>query len=360
MYRFYLVTGIFILFLSACSSMPEENEEPASSTEEEPTDEDTSSDTGSGPKTIAENLNSPWMIEEADDGFYVSDRDGGLVLLTEDGQEEQTLDLSTPVVAESEGGQLGFLRHPDDPDSAFLYHSYEGDGYQNRVVELTREGESWVEDNVIIEGIPGSSIHNGGRMKIGPEGYLYITTGDAGNGDFSQDTENLAGKILRVTLDGSIPEDNPFGNAVYSYGHRNPQGLTWDGEGNMYATEHGDNAHDEINLIEPGNNYGWPMIQGDEEAEGMTTPIYHTGEDTWAPSGMDYHNGKLYIAALRGERIMEYDIESGEPSDFYDEESRFRDVHIANETLYAITNNTDGRGNPEKTDDRLISFELEN
>ncbi|WP_020007307.1 PQQ-dependent sugar dehydrogenase [Salinicoccus albus] len=356
MYKLYIAPVVFFLFLSACQNMPEETEEQA----EESTDEETSSVSDSEPAAVAENLNSPWMIEAAENGFYVSDRDGGLVLVNDEGKMEQNLDLSTPVVSQSEGGQLGFLRHPEDSDRAFLYHSYETDEYQNRVVELSREGESWVENDVVIENIPGSSVHNGGRMQIGPDGYLYVTTGDAGNGDLSQDTERLAGKILRLNLDGSIPEDNPFDNAVYSYGHRNPQGMTWDDEGRMYATEHGDNAHDEINLIEPGNNYGWPIVQGDEEEDGMTAPIYHTAEETWAPSGMDYHNGKLYIATLAGESIMAYDIESVESAVFYDEGSRFRDIHIADDTLYALTNNTDGRGNPGGTDDRLISFELEN
>lgn len=343
MYKYFLVV-FFLLILTACSD---------NGTEE------TNGEAESRTEITAENLDAPWMIENSDAGFYISGRDGELTLITGEGQTDQPLDLSVPVEADSEGGMLGFLLHPDDPDRAFMYYTYEESGKKNRVVELTRDDDKWRESNALIEGIPGGSFHNGGRLEIGPDGCLYITTGDAGDEEASQDTESLAGKILRVDLDGSVPEDNPFGNEVFSYGHRNPQGIAWDGEGNMYATEHGSSAHDEINRIEAGNNYGWPVIQGDEEKEGMETPLYHTGEETWAPSGMAYDEGKLYIASLAGEQIIEYDIESGEVEEFYDEDSRFRDVYIEDDTLYAITNNTDGRGEPREGDDRLIKLELE-
>lgn len=314
---------------------------------------------GPQPESVAENLSAPWMIEKIEDSFYISGRNGELTLVTAEGKEEQTVDLSEPVDGESEGGQLGFVLHPEDPDKGFLYYSYQDGGAKNRVVELARDGDTWNESNVIVEDIPGGRVHNGGRLEIGPDGYLYITTGDAGDEEASQDTGSLAGKILRMNLDGTVPRDNPFDNEVYSYGHRNPQGIAWDGDGNMYAAEHGSSAHDEINRIEAGNNYGWPEIEGDEEADGMETPLHHTGEETWAPSGMAYHEGSLYIAALRGERIISFDLETGGAETFYDEGSRFRDVYIEGDTLYAITNNTDGRGQPEADDDRLLEFDLE-
>lgn len=344
MYKYFLAAILFLI-LAACSSDPPEETDGNA---EDPRAE-----------TVAEDLDVPWMIENSGDGFYISGRNGGLTLVTDEGKEAQSLNLSVPVEAENEGGLLGFVLHPDDAGKAFVYYTYSDGGLKNRVVELTHEGGAWNESGVIVEDIPGGSVHNGGRLEIGPEGYLFVTTGDAGDAENSQETDSLAGKILRFNLDGSIPEGNPFNNEVYSYGHRNPQGLAWDQGGNMYATEHGSSAHDEINLIEPGNNYGWPVIEGGEEAEGMETPLYHTGEDTWAPSGMAYHGGNLYIAALRGEKIIEYDIESGEANEFYGEPSRFRDVYIEDDNLYAITNNTDGRGNPEAGDDRLIKIELE-
>lgn len=352
MYKYFFKV-FFSLMLAACSG---------DGSEETKKNDDSSSETADGDlqvETIAENLDAPWMIENSDDGFYISGRDGELSLITGEGQENQPLNLSVPVAADSESGLLGFFLHPEDTSKAFMYYTYEDGGKKNRVVELTRENDGWRESDAIVEDIPGGAIHNGGRLEIGPDGYLYITTGDAGDEEMSQNTASLAGKILRVKLDGTVPEGNPFGNEVFTYGHRNPQGITWDEEGNMYAAEHGSSAHDEINRIEKGNNYGWPVIRGDEESENMETPLYHTGEETWAPSGIDYYDGRLFIAALAGEKIIEYDIESGEANHFYDEESRFRDVYIEDGALYAITNNTDGRGTPREEDDRLIKIELE-
>ncbi|WP_342387748.1 PQQ-dependent sugar dehydrogenase [Salinicoccus bachuensis] len=310
-------------------------------------------------ETLAEDLETPWMIEKAEEGFYISERGGTLKRVTEDEIAVQSLKLEQETHASGEGGLLGFILHPDDPDTAFLYHTYSDGGEKNRVVEMKRDGSAWSESDVIVEDIPGGNIHNGGRVDIGPDGHLYITTGDAGNGEYSQDRNSLAGKILRVALDGSIPEDNPFDTEVYSYGHRNPQGLAWDEEGTLYATEHGASGHDEINVIEPGANYGWPLIEGDEEEEGMETPIYHTGSDTWAPSGIAYDDGTLYIATLRGNEVVAFDLSSNSPSTFYDEGSRMRDVRVEENQLYTITNNTDGRGSPSEDDDRLLELEVE-
>ncbi len=352
MYK-YLFVVFFSLIFSACSG---DRAGETNGTDNRPSD---ASPENVHAETVAENLESPWMIDKNEDGFYISGRNGELTFIADDTTVEQELVLSIPVEGESEGGMLGFLLHPDNPDKAFMYYTYQDDGAKNRVVELTQEDDTWHETNVIVEDIPGGTVHNGGRLEIGPDEHLYITTGDTGKKGLSQDTESLAGKILRVNMDGSIPVDNPFGNEVYSYGHRNPQGIAWDVNGNMYATEHGSSAHDEINIIEAGNNYGWPVIEGDEKADGMKTPLHHTGEETWAPSGMAYHDGNLYIAALRGERIISFDLESGEAETFYDEGSRFRDVYVEEDTLYAITNNTDGRGQPETDDDRLLKYSLE-
>ncbi|WP_031545389.1 PQQ-dependent sugar dehydrogenase [Salinicoccus luteus] len=308
---------------------------------------------------LAEDLETPWMIEKAEEGFYISERGGVLKLVTDGETTAQSLELEQETHASGEGGLLGFILHPDDPDTAFLYHTYSDGGEKNRVVEMTRDGSSWFESDVVVEDIPGANIHNGGRMDIGPDGHLYITTGDAGNGEYSQDRNSLAGKILRVALDGSIPEDNPFGTEVYSYGHRNPQGLAWDEEGTLYATEHGASGHDEVNVIVSGANYGWPLIEGDEEEAGMETPFYHTGSDTWAPSGIAHDDGTLYIAALRGNEVVAFDLSSNAPSTFYDEGSRMRDVRVEENRLYTITNNTDGRGDPSEGDDRLLELEME-
>ena len=165
-----------------------------------------------------------------------------------------------------------------------------------------------------------------------------------------------------MNLDGSIPDDNPFSDSyVYSYGHRNPQGITWSSAGTMYASEHGDNANDEVNLIEAGQNYGWPVIEGEEEQEqeGLISPLFTSGiENTWAPSGMAYNDGKVYVAALRGSAVLEFDLETNEHRELITGLGRIRDVFIEDEFLYFISNNSDGRGNPQENDDKLYKISL--
>ncbi|MEK5441373.1 MULTISPECIES: PQQ-dependent sugar dehydrogenase [unclassified Fredinandcohnia] len=321
-------------------------------------------ETVSNPTIIATNLTIPWMITITDGTFLIPERVGRLSEIEEDTGKitSQRLNLLKEIVHQGEGGFLGFTLAPDYENSkqAYLYHTYMEDGeILNRVILVERSDTTWEEKSILLEGIPGGRIHNGGRIKIGPDQKLYVTAGDAGVPENSQDITSLAGKILRINLDGSIPTDNPIPNSyVYSYGHRNPQGLAWDEEGTLYSTEHGQSAHDEINLIEPGKNYGWPVIEGDETEVGMISPIYHTGEETWAPSGIDYANGKLYIATLRGLKVRSYDVASGKIETFLDINSRMRDVYIVDNILYTITNNTDGRGNPKEDDDKLLSIPL--
>lgn len=203
-----------------------------------------------------------------------------------------------------EGGLLGFKLLPGfkDHHRAVAYHTYEEEGsIMNRIIEIERNSEQWEETSVLLEDIPGAQFHNGGRIEIGPDDQIYVTTGDSLNESLAQDPESLAGKILRLSTDGAAAEDNPFDSSyVYSYGHRNPQGLTWNEEGELYATEHGPDNHDEVNLIQPGQNYGWPEIVGDEERDGMVTPLFETGRNTWAPSGVVFYRDELIIASLRG------------------------------------------------------------
>ncbi|WP_349632598.1 PQQ-dependent sugar dehydrogenase [Neobacillus sp. SuZ13] len=188
---------------------------------------------------------------------------------------------------------------------------------------------------------------------MGPDGILYITTGDATTPETAQDVNSINGKILRMTLDGKIPSDNPFPNSyVYSYGHRNPQGLVWVGN-ILYASEHGQSAHDEINRITPGANYGWPVIQGNEQKTGMITPLYQSGEETWAPSGLAEANGKLYAATLRGNAVREFQLSKKQTNSVVTGLGRIRDLYIDGDYLYFVSNNTDGRGNPDENDDKL-------
>lgn len=253
-------------------------------------------------------------------------------------------------------------------------HSYlENNKIYNRIVRLIEKDNKASIDAIIIDSIPGGQIHNGGRIKIGPDNKLYITTGDSGNPALAQDLKSTAGKILRIELDGSIPKDNPFVNSpVYSLGHRNPQGLAWNSKNMLYESEHGQIGHDEINIIHPGANYGWPLVQGDEESINILTqkPLINSGESTWAPSGIDFvnqgpWNGNLLISNLRGQQLLDISLnEEGTKVnniDFWlkNEYGRLREVIQAKDgSIYISTSNRDGRGNPDITDDRIIRLTL--
>ncbi|WP_102028574.1 PQQ-dependent sugar dehydrogenase [Salirhabdus sp. Marseille-P4669] len=313
---------------------------------------------------LATNLNIPWTINKIENTFYLSERGGTIVKVDSETGDvaRQQIRVSKDILHTGEGGLLGFLLKPDFESSreAFAYHTYQEEGQiLNRVITLKLTNGEWVEEAVLLEGIPGGRIHNGGRLKIGPDNKLYVTAGDAGEAELAQDTNSLAGKILRLNVDGSIPSDNPFDNSyVYSYGHRNPQGLVWDGNGVMYSTEHGQSAHDEINKIEPGKNYGWPVIQGDKEKEGMIRPIFHTGEETWAPSGIAIEDRTMYIATLRGSKLIAFHLDDHQYDTLYNEGGRLRDVFVENGYVYIVTNNLDGRGTPQANDDKLIRLPI--
>ncbi|MFD1040494.1 PQQ-dependent sugar dehydrogenase [Virgibacillus byunsanensis] len=312
----------------------------------------------------ANNLFIPWTINKNGSTFYMSQRDGMVIEIDGDFGlvEVQDVDVSEEILHEGEGGFLGFTLAPhfETTNKAFAYHTYQKDGKTlNRIVSLTLNDSTWQEEDVLLENIPGGEINNGGRLQVGPDGMLYATTGDTSQPDLAQELDSLAGKILRMDQNGDVAEDNPFENSyVFSYGHRNPQGFAWDDEGNLYSSEHGESGHDELNLIEAGQNYGWPVIQGDEEADNMKNPIHHSGEETWAPSGMAYSDGELYVASLAGSKIFTYDIESEIVGEFFGNVGRLRDVLIEGDALFTITNNHDNRGDPNEEDDRLIHVPL--
>jgi aldose sugar dehydrogenase len=217
---------------------------------------------------------------------------------------------------------------------------------------------------VLLDGVKGASNHDGGRIEFGPDGKLYITTGDAQEPNLAQDTNSLNGKILRINPDGTIPTDNPFNNAVYSYGHRNVQGLAWDDSGNLWATEHGPSGvqtgNDELNYIQKGKNYGWPEIKGQQSKSGMETPVIESGRnDTWAPAGAEYVNGSIFFAGLRGSALYEAKLSGTSVTDtkihFRGEYGRLRAARLGPDGyLYLTTSNTDGRGSPKTGDDKLI------
>lgn len=323
---------------------------------------------------VAENLNIPWAMDISEQNALYFTQRPGTVRVIKNGQliQEPLITFSSPFVSEGEGGLLGLALDPDFISNRYIYvlHTYkENNQYYNRVVRLHEYNNRATVDKVILDKIPASLNHNGGRIKIGPDKKLYITVGDADQPELAQDINSLAGKILRIELDGSIPQDNPIPNSpVYSLGHRNPQGITWDQNNNMYITEHGPIAHDEINKIQPGGNYGWPLVAGKQEASLIQTikPLLDSGDETFAPSGITFINegplqGRLLVATLRGKQLLsilpdEEGVEVLEIDSFLNNEfGRLRDVILASDgSIYIATSNRDGRGIPDRTDDKII------
>lgn len=314
---------------------------------------------------IAQNLNIPWDAAFLPDGsILITERPGSVRIIDNQGNL-----LPIPVATISkvkhagEGGLLGIAIHPDFENNKYVYFYYTysstGNNTLNRVVRFKFEESKLTNEQVIIDAIPGAVNHNGGRIKFGPDKFLYITTGDAQNPSLAQDKNSLAGKILRVTDEGKAAPGNPFGNLVYSYGHRNPQGLAFDSQGRLWATEHGPQALDELNLIEKGVNYGWPVIQGNEKREGMISPVLQSGADTtWAPSGAAFLDGSIFFGGLRGEALFKYNIANKSLKKYFSAEfGRIRAVVLGPDGyLYITTSNTDGRGAPKADDDKLIKI----
>lgn len=316
---------------------------------------------------IAQGLNIPWEIAfDTDGNLYLTERAGRILILNKGKEKPIFLHLVSDVHHAGEGGLLGLTLHPQFANNGYLYVYYtyrEGNQVFNKVLRLVKKGEKLTEPKIIIDRIPGGGNHDGGRIKFGPDGFLYITTGDAGRDELAQNKSSLAGKILRLKDDGSVPEDNPFVNPVYSWGHRNPQGLAWDSEGRLWSTEHGRSGlrsgFDELNLIEKGLNYGWPTFQGSEFQEGFEKPVLHSGPNvTWAPSGAVYFEGSIFFAGLRGQTLYEAKIKDSKielKSHFQGVFGRIRTVVLGPDNfLYVLTSNLDGRGEPKEGDDKLI------
>ncbi|MDO8508287.1 MAG: PQQ-dependent sugar dehydrogenase [Nanoarchaeota archaeon] len=316
-------------------------------------------------EVVASNLKIPWEIAFLSDGELIATERPGSLIRINNGKRIEV----EGVKHRGEGGLLGMALHPEFKKNnlIYLYFTSEANGkIENRVERYFFDLENNLlrEKRVIMEDIPGAVYHDGGRILFGPDGLLYITTGDAGNEDNAQNVNSLAGKILRVDEEGGIPKDNPFNNEIYSYGHRNSQGLAWDDEGRLWATEHGrsgiQSGLDELNLIEKGQNYGWPVIQGDSEKEGMNSPIIHSGSDTWAPAGAVYSNGRIFFTGLRGEALYEYEIEGNKlKTHFSGKFGRLRAIALYGDHIYFSTSNGDGRGTLMDGDDKIIKVKVE-
>ncbi len=317
---------------------------------------------------VATGLEVPWDVEFLPDGdTLATERDSTrIVRITPEGEttEVGTVDDATPG---GEGGLLGLAIAPDFAEEPFVYAYYTSDS-DNRVVRMPFEDDTLGEPEVVLDGIPSSTVHNGGRIEFGPDDMLYVGTGDAQQGDLAQDTDSLAGKILRLTPEGEVPDDNPFGNEVYSYGHRNVQGLAWDSDGQLFGVEFGADADDEVNVIEAGGNYGWPEVEGAPGNEDYIDAAVVWDPAEASPSGAAIANGSLWVAALRGERLWQVPLTGdtadpvGEPVAHWESEhGRLRDVEAVpdSDELWVTTSNHDGRGDPSQGDDRVLGAPLE-
>ena len=312
---------------------------------------------------VVDGLNNPWEMVFAPNGdIYFSERDGRIWKIESFG--EAKVIQTFPKSGSYEGGTLGLALHPNFEQNQKIYvyqTNLELEFFQNKVYSFTVDGDELKDKEIVIEQIPGAPWHDGGRIAFGPDGKLYITTGDAVNPGWSQDLSSLAGKILRINPDGTIPDDNPFDSSpIFSYGHRNPQGIAWSSEGMLVSSEHGPSGemgygHDEINVIVKGKNYGWPKVVGDSSDDSFVNPIIHSGQTTWAPSGMAYFDsnkipsldGKFLVGALRGQHLMVVDVAkdgsliSAEKM-FEGEFGRIRTAQIGPDgVLYLLTANGD-------------------
>lgn len=329
---------------------------------------------------LVSGLDTPWAIDFAPDGrIFVTER-GGKIRTIKDGQLNPEPWLTLDVAEVGESGLMGLALDPNFAQNRYLYTTYtyrQGNQLFNRLVRLRDDPASGkgVEDKILVDAVPTNTTHSGGRVRFGPDGKLYWTMGDAQQTQLAQNPSSLLGKVMRLNPDGSAPSDNPFPNSiVYSVGHRNPQGLAWQpGTNRLYETEHGPSGgqgagQDEVNLIEPGQNYGWPTITGDQTREGLVSPVAHSGTNTtWAPGGAAFvtqgpWQGALVFVGLRGQSLYRVVLDPTDPRKVQQltpllqgQYGRLRDIQQGPDgALYVTTSNLDGRGNPPRDGDKVL------
>lgn len=323
------------------------------------------------PRDLATGLDVPWSVVRLSNGSaLISERDSGRVLEFTATGELREAGAIEEVVAGGEGGLLGLAVGPGERE----LHAYFTAADDNRIVRMPLTGRPGAlglgAARTVLTGIPKAGNHNGGRLAFGPDGMLYATTGDAGLRERARDAGSLAGKILRMRPDGAVPSDNPLpGSLVFSRGHRNPQGLAWDAEGRLWASEFGQNTWDELNVIVAGGDYGWPTVEGIAGREGLIDPVVQWHPDEASPSGIAFVGSTLFVATLRGQTVWSVQTEAGTGSTIDPDQievvpwlrgdlGRLRDAIAGPDgTLWLLTNNT-ARGTPREGDDRLVELRL--
>ena len=373
-----LIVFLVTLLLSACGQQPKTSATPSRTPSATVTPQPL---TSPGPlkfsmQAVAQGLEAPWAVDFAKDGTIWLTERPGRVRIVRGGQllPGSALTLNVATSPGCEGGLLGFaLQEP----SAYLYYTYLGSsGNTNRVSRFTIHGDQLVDEHVLLDGIIGGTCyHDGGRIRFGPDGLLYITTGEGYVPSRSADPNNLSGKILRMRPDGS-------GRESFAWGFRNPQGIAFDAKGRLYASNHGPSGdlglccHDEIDYVEQGHYYGWPAwaanVRTSYPQGGLpdrTRPIAESGTDTWAPSGITFYAPSkrewptLLVAELRGKELRRFIIDPNDPSKLIGQEvvlngqGRLRDAVAGPDgCLYVLTSNRDSRGTPGPGDDRLLKL----
>ncbi|MFF7489961.1 PQQ-dependent sugar dehydrogenase [Streptomyces luteogriseus] len=322
-------------------------------------------------RTVAEGLDSPWGLAPLPGGgLLVSSRDDATIVRVDEKTGKKTELGEVPgVSAAGEGGLLGIALSPDYASDHMVY-AYFTSASDNRIVRMIYDGQKPAGEQLgapdtVYKGIPKGFIHNGGRIGFGPDKMLYVGTGESGDTGLSQDKDSVGGKILRLTPEGEPAPGNPFPDSpVYSYGHRNVQGLAWDTRQRLFASEFGQDTWDELNAIEPGGNYGWPEAEGRSGDKGFRNPVDQWTTAEASPSGTAYAEGSVWMAGLRGKRLWRIPLNgtkaSAEPQAFLEGEyGRLRTVVAAGgDRLWLVTSNTDGRGGPKAGDDRILELRV--
>jgi glucose/arabinose dehydrogenase len=313
-------------------------------------------------RTVATGLSVPWGIAFLADGdALVAERNSGKILrIAANGSRPRTVMTVPGVSADGEGGLLGLAISPQYSRDRLVY-AYLTAASDNRIVRFRLGGQV----HNVLTGLQKAGIHDGGRIAFGPDGKLYAGVGDAGNSANAQDRGSLNGKILRMNPNGSTPSGNPFDSLVWSWGHRNVQGLAWDRSGRLWASEFGQNARDEVNLIRRGRNYGWPEVEGTGSTQGgrFTNPLVTWATSDASPSGVAIIGSNLYVAALQGECVWRIPLRGaslGKPVRMLaGRYGRIRTVVAAPDgTLWVATSNRDGRGSPRSGDDRIVAIRV--